>query len=96
MKARYSAAARLEFLKAVAYLEERRQGLGRDFAIEIRQAIREVVEHPHRWPSLTRHERWYRLDRFAYGLVYRVRATEVEIVAVMHSHRKPGYWRKRR
>ena len=96
MKARYSAAARVEFLQAVAYLEERQEGVGRKFAIEVRQALREVVNHPLRWPKLTKSERWYRLNRFTYGLVYRVHPAEIEIVAVMHAHRKPGYWRRRR
>ena len=52
MKARYSAEARLEFLRAVAYLEEQRDRLGVEFAMAVREGIREIVAHPFRWPEL--------------------------------------------
>lgn len=34
-------------------------------------------------------------DRFPYALVYIVRHQQVVIIAVMHQHREPGYWRDR-
>lgn len=33
---------------------------------------------------------------FPYAVLYTVEDTHVLILAVMHCHRKPGYWRKRR
>jgi hypothetical protein len=36
-----------------------------------------------------------RVNRFPYGLVYEVSGEEIVIVAVMHLHRRPGYWRDR-
>ena len=96
MKARYTAEARLEFLQAVAYLEEQQEGLGRRFAGRVGEAVRAIVGHPLRWPKLTATERRYRLDPFTYGVVYRVEREEAVIVAVMHLHRRPGYWRRRR
>ncbi len=32
------------------------------------------------------------LRRFPYSLVYRVLATEIQVIAVAHHRRKPGYW----
>lgn len=34
-------------------------------------------------------------DRFPYSLLYVVRAQRIMIVAVMHQHREPGYWKAR-
>ena len=34
-------------------------------------------------------------DRFPYGVIYLVEPDHIRIVAVMHLHREPGYWRKR-
>ena len=34
-------------------------------------------------------------DRFPYSIMYVVREREVVIVAVMHQHREPGYWKER-
>jgi hypothetical protein len=33
------------------------------------------------------------LNRFPYAILYRIASDEVQIVAVMHLHRRPGYWR---
>src|SRR5262245_37892528 len=32
--------------------------------------------------------------RFPYAVLYRTVADEVQVVAVMHLHRRPGYWRR--
>jgi len=32
------------------------------------------------------------LRRFPFGVVYRVLAGEIQVVAVAHHRRKPGYW----
>ena len=31
------------------------------------------------------------LHRFPYGVIYRTRSESIQIVAVMHLHRKPNY-----
>jgi hypothetical protein len=35
------------------------------------------------------------MDRFPYGIAYRVRGSEVGVVAVMNLHRDPTHWRDR-
>jgi hypothetical protein len=35
------------------------------------------------------------LRRFPFGLVYRLGVEEVQVVAVAHLHRRPGYWKSR-
>lgn len=35
------------------------------------------------------------LHKFPYVIVFRETATTVEVVAVAHEHRRPGYWRNR-
>lgn len=34
-------------------------------------------------------------DRFPYGMIYTIREQNVVVIAVMHLHREPGYWRSR-
>jgi len=36
-----------------------------------------------------------RVFRFPYALLYRVEADTITILAVMHMHRRPGYWEQR-
>jgi plasmid stabilization system protein ParE len=35
------------------------------------------------------------LHRFPFFIVYRFRQARIEIVAVAHARRRPGYWRER-
>ena len=32
------------------------------------------------------------LDRYPYSLIYRIVAEGVQVIAVAHSRRRPGYW----
>jgi hypothetical protein len=35
------------------------------------------------------------LGRYPYSLVYRVEASTLTVLALMHQNRKPGYWTRR-
>jgi toxin ParE1/3/4 len=37
-----------------------------------------------------------RLGKFRYALVFRIRGDEIQVLAVMHLSRRPGYWREDR
>lgn len=49
---RFHPDAEKEFVDAVEFYESREQGLGLDFANEVRSAIRRIIKHPHAWPVL--------------------------------------------
>lgn len=34
------------------------------------------------------------VDRFPYAVLYRAEAEQILLVAVIHLHRRPGYWRR--
>jgi plasmid stabilization system protein ParE len=65
------------------------------FTAELSHAVDMVVEAPDRWPRSARGTRRYVFPRFPFSLVYRVREDMVEVVAVAHHKRRPGYWRTR-
>ncbi len=54
-----------------------------------------ILKLPEAWQPLTENTRRRRLTTFPYGIVYRVKADEIRILAVMHLHREPNYWRER-
>jgi hypothetical protein len=89
---RFLPEAEVELDAAVAYYEEQAEGLGRAFALAVQQGLGRITERPHAWQALSRRIRRYRLPGFPYGLVY---APLAVIVAVMHLHRHPDYWRER-
>lgn len=89
----FSDAAESEMNHAHDYLESQRQGLGFDFAADIEAGVRQIAEHPMRWPEETRGFRRYRLRKFQYKLIYRIKDNQAEIVSVWHLARRPGGWR---
>src|SRR5579871_5337227 len=95
MKVSSLAAAKDELVQAVAWYNEQRAGLGDDFAKEFERAILRIVQHPNAWGRLSINARCCRLKRFPYGIIYTVLEDEILVVAVMHLHRRPGYWEDR-
>jgi hypothetical protein len=46
-------------------------------------------------PRHGRRARRYVFPLFPFSLVYHLRGDEVEVLAVAHGRRRPGYWRSR-
>jgi len=65
------------------------------FRDELRHAVEAVAENPRTWPRHGTRARRYIFPRFPFSLVYVRRDDEVEVVAVAHGRRRPGYWRSR-
>ena len=80
---------------AAAYYAGRAQGLGEAFLDEIEQGLRRIQEFPRLWPVYEGEYRRYLLQRFPYGLMYRIDPEKIFILAVAHLHRHPGYWKNR-
>jgi toxin ParE1/3/4 len=65
------------------------------FAREIDHAIERIGEAPQRYPLTKFGRRRFVLMNYPYDLVYRILPAEVEVIAVAHHSRRPGYWRHR-
>src|SRR4051794_27172292 len=84
-----------EYQEATLYYAARGSTLTLRFVEAIEDAIQRIVEAPLAWPALDDDVRRCLTRRFPYGVLYTVDADLVLIVAVMHGHREPGYWRGR-
>ena len=67
----------------------------RAFLTELTHAVEQVAEVPERWPNYEHGTRRYVFPRFPFSLIYRVAGDKVQIIAVAHAKRKPGYWKER-
>jgi plasmid stabilization system protein ParE len=65
------------------------------FVRAIERAVRAVTDAPQRYPAYRLGTRRYILRRFPFAIVFRELADRVQIVAVAHASRRPGYWRGR-
>jgi toxin ParE1/3/4 len=88
--------ARAELNDAVAFYEERREGLGVDFLAEVERALLRIQRNPKEGAVYrdTEHRKFV-LRRFPYILFYRELPDKIRISAVAHSKRRPGYWKSR-
>ena len=86
----------LEELKsAVDWYLERSETAAGNFAAELDRAIDLIVNSPRRWPSGEHATRKFVLRRFPFAIVYRETEMTIQVLAVAHGHRRPGYWKRR-
>ena len=71
------------------------QSLGEAFADELDLAIERIAKSPGRWPKHRYGTRCVLMHRFPYFVVYREQTSIIQVVAVSHARRKPGYWKNR-
>jgi toxin ParE1/3/4 len=69
--------------------------LGRDFAEEYTRCIRFGARRAASLAGYLHGTKRHLLSRFPYQLVIRELPDRVQVVAVAHLRRKPGYWKKR-
>jgi toxin ParE1/3/4 len=62
---------------------------------EISAKLELLKDHPLIGTPSIGGSRWMPLKRFPYTLHYRVLGEVIDILAVAHQRRRPGYWRKR-
>jgi plasmid stabilization system protein ParE len=84
-----------EYEDAARYYAECQDGLELRFIMAVEHVIQQIIEMPGRWPVLEEDVRRCLTRVFPYAVLYSVETEYVLIIAVMHSHREPGYWRKR-
>ena len=87
--------ARIEFLESLIYYESQREGLGRRFLEAVTEAVHRIQAHPNMYRLVDQQWRQCRVPRFPFGIIYRVGNSRIEIIAVMHLHRRPEYWKNR-
>ena len=88
----YHPDARHEASASVAYYAAIDPQLGADFLAQLENSIARILSAPEAWTKQVAGTRRCLLHRFPYGVVYRIRLESIEIVSVMHLHRKPDYW----
>ncbi|HEX8372062.1 MAG TPA: type II toxin-antitoxin system RelE/ParE family toxin [Chthoniobacterales bacterium] len=84
-----------ELLEAVEYYEQEQSGLGEKLWREVDQHIEWIRLHPLIPRIRPGDYRRVNLKVFPYHIAYSAREDEVVIWAIAHSHKQPGYWRKR-
>ena len=65
------------------------------FVEGLAEAILRVRRQPELYRCFDGEFRKVQVGKFSYAVVFRIKAGEIQILAVMHLHREPGYWKER-
>lgn len=80
---------------AARWYEEQQRGLGNEFLDEVMRTLALVLQQPTMYPVVGREAHRALIRRFPFGVYYRVEASRVVVVAVMHGSRHPRHWKSR-
>jgi toxin ParE1/3/4 len=92
----YLAEARRELKEAFAWYADRNRSAAAALLVELDSTAARILEMPALGSPLQSGVRRLVLRRFPYSLVYRQVGDAIQIIAVAHHKRRPGYWVGRR
>lgn len=94
-KVEFHESASLEYEAAFEWYLARSKPTAARFADELSRAVSKIAEAPQRWTAGKLGTRKFFLSRFPFVIVYRELPGAIQVLAVAHGHRRPGYWKKR-
>jgi len=65
------------------------------FMAELDRAREQIAEFPEAWAPYVSRTRRYLMRRFPFSVVYRKQGQKIQVIAVAHHRRRPGYWKRR-
>jgi plasmid stabilization system protein ParE len=87
--------AHAEMIEQARYYENKSEGLGADFLDAVEEATRRIAQSPQAGPIERASIRKRLVSGFPFTILYEAQPDRIHIAAVMHQHRRPGYWQKR-
>jgi plasmid stabilization system protein ParE len=85
----------LEAAEAAEWYAARSSTASGHFIQQLAETITRLVTSPRLFPIVECGARRALLKDLTYSIVFREAATTIQIIAVAHGSRKPGYWRNR-
>ncbi|MDT0617892.1 type II toxin-antitoxin system RelE/ParE family toxin [Salinisphaera sp. P385] len=88
--------AAFEHEEQVAYYETSSRGLGQRYHDAFRAAVTQACEHPQRHKLIAAPDlRQTPIHGFPHTLIFREHGDGIQVLAVAHHRRRPGYWAPR-
>ena len=95
MKTIFHPEAEEEFIAAVRHYSDIDPSLGADFETKVEEGVLLAMTFPSMWREISPGLHRVLIRRFPYGIIYAYDEDVCYILAVMHLHAKPGYWKDR-
>ena len=87
--------ARLEAGFALDWYAQRSRRVAEDFSSELDYLFATVIATPQRFAAYIYQTKRAVFSNFPYSIIFRETSDEIQIIAVAHGKRRPGYWHDR-
>ena len=87
--------AETELIAAATWYDGEQEDLGKRFLSTLEDGLSRIKINPLLFPVVDSDVRRCLLRTFPFGILFRFRNGRIEVVAVMHLKRTPGYWQER-
>jgi toxin ParE1/3/4 len=84
-----------EYEEAARYYAGCQEGLDLRFMASVEAVVQQLATAPERWRMVEQDIRRCLTKVFPCAILYTIESDRVLIIAAMHCHREPGYWRAR-
>ena len=81
--------------EAFLWYEDKRQGLGHDFLLQVDVGLRFIERNPEACPPEYKGTRRYLTKRFPYKIIYLVKKERIIVLGVIHGKRNSNLARRR-
>jgi toxin ParE1/3/4 len=85
--------AQTDIREAARWYEDSEPGLGLQFVREVRVSLKRIADNPLMYPVIEQDVRRALLHKFPYSIYFVPEPDTVAVIAVLHQHRQPGYWK---
>jgi toxin ParE1/3/4 len=92
---RFHPEAEAEMISAAVFYETKQKDLGKRFLTSVQNALNKIQVNPLLYQEIEEGVRRCLTTTFPFGVVFRIMPDQYVIIAVMHLHRDPGYWKSR-
>ena len=93
---RFHPDADAEMVDAAVWYESQQEGLGKRFLTSVQDTLNRIELNPEMYPVVEGDVRRCLTKTFPFGVLFRITPHLIAVMAVMHLHRDPDYWKSRR
>ena len=92
---RFHPEAETEMIDAAAWYEMQQPDLGKRFLSCVQDSVNRIEINPLLFPLVEADVRRCLTKTFPFGVLFRIRPDTIAVMAVMHLHCDPDYWKNR-
>ena len=83
-------------MESIDWYDSQKNKLGRKFAKELQEIMKQVKNNPTRFPKIHQEIRKAVLKKFPYLIIFEVQNHTIFVLSIFNTHRNPDAWKERK